>query len=303
MPQLSVLDAPVKGYAGQIAEPGAPTFVRSAIAEVALSAGDAVIRGTVPEKDAAAIAATSIISPENFFGFVLLETSREYDATAPIAAEDPVSILREGSIYLLANEAVTAGEAVGIVKSTGVFVGLGDDEDPPTGTVRLPGCRWEETVSAGATLAVASVKAASGQAKSIVLTSEFLVGSGAGVDIAEQIIGAVPEDCLLVSATYVPSAAITAGTGATAMNLEINKRTAADPSTQVAVAKGSNVDAEAQAWNGDGTVAAWAAAAFTLEAASTLKLLAGDVLSFELIAGATPTYPAGIVTLELRTFA
>jgi hypothetical protein len=52
MPQLSIDDSPAIGYAGQLAEPGAPVYRRSAIAEGStLTAGAAVIRGTVPEME------------------------------------------------------------------------------------------------------------------------------------------------------------------------------------------------------------------------------------------------------------
>lgn len=305
MPQLSIPDDIPVGFKGQLAEPGAPKYARSASADFSsgtLEAGDPVIRGTVPGKDAAPIVTASDVTAESFFGFVILETSRPFDATAMIADDDPVAVLQEGHMYLDASEVVTAGEAVGLVQSSGALVGLGSDETPAAGTIRLPGCRWEETIAA-AGLAVASIRIKSAAGSSFALSAEFLVSGGAGTDIAEQIIGVVPSDCKLIGARYVPAGAITAGTGATAMNLEINKRTNALPATQVAVALGSNVAAEPQDWNEDGALGAWEAGAFLMTGGGVEDLSAGDVITFELIAGASATYPAGMIVLELRTFA
>jgi len=304
MPQLSIPEDIPVGYKGQIAESGAPRYARSASADFssgALEAGDPVIRGTVPEKDAAPVVAASDITAESFFGFVILETSRP-QADTPIVDDDPVAVLQEGHIYLDASEVVTAGEDVAVVKSSGALVGLGAEENAPTGTARLPGCRWEETIGA-AGLAIASVRMKGSAGSRFMLSAEFAASGVAGTDIAENVIGAVPEDCKLIGAKYIPAAAITAGTGATAMNLQINKRTNALPATQVAVADGSNVAAESQDWNDDGVLAAFEAGDFEMVGGGVEDLLAGDVLTFELTAGASATYPAGMIVLELRTYA
>ena len=298
MPQLSIPDSPAIAYAGQLAEPGAPKYARSAIAEGALTAGQAVIRGTVPAKDAAPIVAASVINSETFFGFVILETSRP---TGGIADLDGVSILQEGHIYLSASEAVNAGEDVGLVKATGLYVGLGAEEVAPLGTVRLPGCRWE-TTAATAGFAVASVRLKGSRGDRFTISAEFAVSAGAGNDIAEQILGVVPENCRVIAAHYIPAAAVSAGTGATANTLQINKRTAALPATQVAIADGSNVAADPEAWGGDGVVAAFEASPFLLVDAE-IELGAGDVLTFEQTAGASLTYPAGMIVVECRAFA
>lgn len=147
----SVASAPSIAYAGQIAEPGAPKYARSAVAEGAsIVAGKPVKRGTNKEKQVLPFGASDVPDFQNFAGIVLLETSRPTLASGAggIAAGDPVSILRLGSVYLQFSEIVTAGERVGIVLADSTLVGLGEDESPADNVRVLPGCRIAQTITA-----------------------------------------------------------------------------------------------------------------------------------------------------------
>ena len=136
----------------------------------------------------------------------------------------------------------------------------------------------------------------------ILLSAAIAAAGSAGDDIAEQLIGSAPGAGIIVGGRYIPAAAITAGTSGagTDIQIEVNKRTKALPGTQVAVAKGSNVAADAHALGGDGAAAAWESMALTLEAVGTLSLAEGDALTFEIIEGASAQFPAGVIELELR---
>ncbi len=157
MPQLSISSAPAVGYAGQIAEPGAPRFSRSARAEGAnVSAGMPVKRGTNKEKQVEPFEAGDDGQLQDFAGVVVLDTSR---ASGGIADGDGVAVLRLGSIYMDFSEAVTAGEQVGITLATGALTGIPDGTAAgaiTTGIVVLPGLRIAETIAA-AGLAVVEV--------------------------------------------------------------------------------------------------------------------------------------------------
>lgn len=143
----SIAAAPSIAYQGQIAEPGAPIFSRSARAEGAtVKAGLPVQRGTSKEKQVKTYAAADLPNRQNFAGFVILETSRP---TGGIADGDPVSVMRVGSIYLNFAEIVTAGERVGLLMTDGETLrGFGEDEIPPDNVQILPGCRIVQTIAA-----------------------------------------------------------------------------------------------------------------------------------------------------------
>jgi len=120
MPQLSIPDAPSAAYAGQIAEPGAPSYRVSKLAEGALSAGQPVQRGTNPQKQVAPYAAGDLVDPANFAGFVFLETS----ADGTIADGDGVTVIEAGVVALSFSEAVTAGERVALTLASGALTGV-----------------------------------------------------------------------------------------------------------------------------------------------------------------------------------
>ena len=151
MPQLSIDDNPPIGYPGQIAEPGAPTFIRSASAEGALVAGSVVKRGTNPEKQVEALEAGDAPDFDLIAGVVHLETSRPYDASSPIADGDPVGVVRQGVVYMEFSEAVTAGEMVGQTLASGLLTGIPEGTAAAaiaTGIVVIPGLRIVQTTTA-----------------------------------------------------------------------------------------------------------------------------------------------------------
>lgn len=148
MPQTSISERMSKAYAGQIAGVGLPIFARSHAAEgSAVSAGMPVKRGTLLQTQVEPFAAGDLPSAENFAGFVILDTSRAYDADA-IKDGDPLDILRYGSIFLSFTGAVDAGDRVGLTLASGVLTGIAEGVAPGTGVVILPGCRVVETVGA-----------------------------------------------------------------------------------------------------------------------------------------------------------
>src|SRR5690606_18868749 len=111
-----------KGYAGQIAEGGAPILARSGWAEgIGVKAGMPVKRGTAPGGQVEPFEAGDTPSFANFAGVVVLDTSRAYGPG--IGDGDAVDVLRMGTIYMDFAEAVTAGENVGLVLATGDLMG------------------------------------------------------------------------------------------------------------------------------------------------------------------------------------
>lgn len=150
MPQLSI-GVPDIAYAGQLAEPGAPTFTRKGIVEgAAIAAGAPLKRGTAAQSQVKNFEAGDTPSAAMFAGFCLLDPSRAYDS-AMIAVGQTVSVLRTGSLYLNFSEAVTAGEQVGLVLATGLLTGIPHGTAAgaiATGTVVLPCCRIVDTTTA-----------------------------------------------------------------------------------------------------------------------------------------------------------
>jgi len=143
MPQLSIPDAPSAAYAGQIAEPGAPSYRTSKIAEGALSAGQPVQRGTNPQTQVAPYAAGDLVDPANFAGFVFLETS----ADGTIADGDGVTVIEAGVVALSFSEAVTAGERVALTLASGALTGV-PEGTPSTAAIQVLPARISETISA-----------------------------------------------------------------------------------------------------------------------------------------------------------
>lgn len=151
MPQTSISRAPAIGFAGQIAEPGAPTYCRSCTAEGSgVVAGAPVKRGTDPQRQVTPFEAGDIPDSAMFAGVVVLETSRPFSDNG-IKDGDPVTVMRLGSILMDFSEAVTAGEQVAIELATGKLKGYAQGTSAasiPTGEVVLPGLRIAETTSA-----------------------------------------------------------------------------------------------------------------------------------------------------------
>jgi len=149
MPQTSISAAPAVGYAGQIGEPGAPTYMFSATAEGAnVSAGMPVKRGTDPQRQVEPFEAGDAPDPAMFAGVVFLETSRPEGG---ISDGDPIAVARLGVLLMDFSEAVTAGEQVAIVLATGDLKGYAQGTAAaaiPAGEVILPGLRISQTISA-----------------------------------------------------------------------------------------------------------------------------------------------------------
>jgi hypothetical protein len=144
MPQTTILDAPARGYAGQNAEPGAPCYKQSKVAEGAgIVAGQPVVRGT-SNMQAQAIANGDTINASTFLGFALLDTTRP---PGGIADEDPVTVMVQGFMYVEVSANVVAGNPVFVGNATAQ---LGDIDDATgTGLVICPGCYFEESGSSG----------------------------------------------------------------------------------------------------------------------------------------------------------
>lgn len=152
MPQTVILDAPPKGYAGQIAEAGAPRYVRScqaeAVATRAINAGDFVLRGTDPESQVIAITDGATVDAATLMGVVLLETSRPLEEAPPVEGSD-LGVLRFGPVRVTVSAAVTAGNPVFVGNTTAT---LGDVEGASgAGLVAAPGCRFLSSAGSGET--------------------------------------------------------------------------------------------------------------------------------------------------------
>lgn len=140
---------PANAFAGQWAEPGAPTHKRSALAEGSgINAGDPVILGTDTEREVKVIGAASVVNAQTFAGFVVLETSRPYNTTM-IADGDEVTVMDEGYLFLSASGTVTRGQEVILNQTTGALTGGAAGAAVAAGSCALPGCRWEADGSSG----------------------------------------------------------------------------------------------------------------------------------------------------------
>jgi hypothetical protein len=118
--------------------------------------------------------------------------------------------------------------------------------------------------------------------------------------LAEHVLGRARQRSRVVSASYIPAAAIT-GTATDFMTLIIRKRTALVPGTQVAMISLPFDTASTD------NVAAWATkdmldASSTLGAGTAFDLEAGDVLTIDVTKSTATgmTFPIGLVALELE---
>ena len=154
MPFNSVASDLTNAYPGQLAEPLAPKFARSAVVETAIKAGRLAKRGTDKDDQIAPVTTGDTVTVGMLAGVVLLSTSRPYDQTdggSGIEAGNSVSVLRLGSVYMEFAEAVTAGECVAIVLADGTLKGYAQGTAAgsiPTGEVLVPGLRIATTTTA-----------------------------------------------------------------------------------------------------------------------------------------------------------
>lgn len=149
MPQTSVLDAPQRALAGQIAD-AAPKYAVTALAEdvatTAINAGQFVLRGTDPDTQALAITDGATVDETTVLGLVLLETARAFE-DAPPEEGSPLAVLRFGTAYVQVTAAVVAGNPVFVGNATAQLGAI--DDAPGTGLVQVPGCRFLESAGAG----------------------------------------------------------------------------------------------------------------------------------------------------------
>lgn len=153
MPFNSVVSDLAHAYPGQLAEPLAPKFARSVTVQTAISAGRLAKRGTDADDQISPVTTGDTVTVAMLAGVVLLDTSRPVEdiGGSGIVAGKSASVLRLGSVYMEFVEAVTAGECVGIVLSTGALKGYAQGTAAgsiPTGEVLVPGLRIAQTTGA-----------------------------------------------------------------------------------------------------------------------------------------------------------
>ena len=154
MPQTSIASAPAAAYAGQLGDPGTDAYAVTGLAEDALTAGQPVLRGTDPARQAKAIPDGATVDETTLLGWALLDTTRPYDAADPIEAGDSVAVLRRGRVWVKTSAAVTAGNPVYVGNATAQ---LGDIADATgVGLTLCPGARFATSTS-GAGLALVEV--------------------------------------------------------------------------------------------------------------------------------------------------
>ena len=144
--QTSVTTAPARGIEGQLAEPGAPTYRVSAVIEATANTaapGKLMVRGTA-DGQAKTIIADGTITSANILGVALYEDARE---PSDFTTKRPVTLVRQGVIYVAVSENVTAGAAATYGNTTGNLDEWGVTADADH--VPVPGARWAQTVSSG----------------------------------------------------------------------------------------------------------------------------------------------------------
>lgn len=144
--QTSVSTAPARGIEGQLAEPGAPTYRVSAVIEATVNAaapGKLMVRGTA-DGQAKTIIADGVITSANILGVALYEDARE---PSDFTTKRPVTLVRQGVIYVAVSENVAAGAAATYGNTTGNLDEWGITVDADH--IPVPGARWAQTVASG----------------------------------------------------------------------------------------------------------------------------------------------------------
>ncbi len=144
--QTSVSTAPARGIEGQLAEPGAPTYRVSAVIEATANTaapGKLMVRGTA-NGQAKTIINAGTITPANLLGVAMYEDARE---PSDFTDKRPVTLVRQGVIYVAVSENVTAGAAAVYGNTTGNLDEWGVTADADH--IPVPGARWAQTVSSG----------------------------------------------------------------------------------------------------------------------------------------------------------
>lgn len=143
MPQTSIGARP-KGYAGQVTRIGEQY---SASAQGAgIVAGQVALRGTAGDRQVIPIADGSTVDASTVFGWIVLDTARQYAAAPIINNRDGVAVMRRGRMYVTTVAGVTAGQPVYVGNTTatlGMYRG-----SAASGFVQVPDARFVETTSA-----------------------------------------------------------------------------------------------------------------------------------------------------------
>ena len=144
--QTSISTAPARGIEGQLAEPGAPTYRVSAVIEATANAaapGKLMVRGTA-DGQAKTIINAGTVTPANLLGVAMYEDARE---PSDFTDKRPVTLVRQGVIYVAVSENVTAGAAATYGNTTGNLDEWGVTVDADH--IPVPGARWAQTVASG----------------------------------------------------------------------------------------------------------------------------------------------------------
>jgi hypothetical protein len=152
MSQLTYTQDPPVAIAGMPFDVAHTHDIVSRLAEVAIPAARFAVRGTAV--DQAKLPTTSAdVTDDDSWGVSLYDAAREPGAW-PIGAAVPC--FKRGRIWVVAEEAVTLGDAVFVRFAAGTFPDLGafrKSADTAT-AVALPGAFWRSTTSGAGALAV-----------------------------------------------------------------------------------------------------------------------------------------------------
>lgn len=145
----TTLFTPSRGYYGQLAEPGAPTYCVSCVitgsaADNAVVFGNLLLRGAV-ENSVTPIVSASAPTPINIVGIARYEASREPGSLVGFAG---VTAIRKGLVFVRVGEDVAAGGqatyGVGTAATLNVW---GDTAD--ANRVLVQGARWADAALSG----------------------------------------------------------------------------------------------------------------------------------------------------------
>lgn len=159
MPFNTISDAPVRGYPGQIAEPLAPKFARTATLEAVGASGSLLVRGTDPDDQVRPATTGDTLTSANLVGIQLLSDTNPLEYGSPNAIGTPVSALRLGTVFLNFANTPVAGHCVAYTLATGVYRSFVQGVAAGTigvGAQIVPGLRVSQS-AAGAGIAAVEV--------------------------------------------------------------------------------------------------------------------------------------------------
>ena len=141
-----------RGYEGQLAEVGAPSYRVSQVHAVptvnVLAPGKLALR-TAVDGVCKAVDDSSSITAATVLGVVMYEASRDPDS---FGAKRPVTVIRKGLVYVKLSEAVVAGDAVSYGNKTATLDQWG--KTAGANNIALVGFRYAESGGIGAIVAV-----------------------------------------------------------------------------------------------------------------------------------------------------